>query len=1090
MQSSFVENTHLAELSAQVSLASVGWFGDPGDPYEDDTHDTGHNIRGMLESMGFSDVQTNGYYSSQTLPDSVGVAVGRRSLTVGNKSYTLLAVAIRSAGYKREWMGDFTVGSGNMTQGFLDARDEALRFVRQYVADHSITGNVKLWVAGHSRGAAVANMVGGFFVGGGASYLGKNVTIDPKDVYCYCFATPAAVKSGMPKAEELSVAGARGGVYNMDTAGDAYVSTATGTLDPTDTSIYGGIRTYQNEYDFVPLLPPTSWGFTRYGASCALDGGVVSAQDMATEFAAINGDMYTKYANGGDPAQFTQVKPYILDFDLNNPSLDDITFVSANGEGDANLREFLERRAQGLAKAAHDRADYVSLGYEDMLRAAWGVVVLTNGRAVDGGIGGAITKDDNLITAMAYGYLAYAADQLMAQGRATNETEACAIVVADALSYVYGDPIELKTTGDFLKALGRIVQKHENTPLMQSLLDKIAAAVPEDKVDTILLLLSAYRPKSGAKASDDVQVQSDDDPLELVVDETDLAEDHELTEEETQQLAEILGQTLGNLLNEDALGTDALDGFDEADIDVAVQADNQELKQTLANFIKALPNSYLARLAMYTVLSKASDSIGIDFGSPGDSTPFVDTLGHVLTSLLEKDGKSFGSLAEASDTLLAEGIQAIKPTIVDSARGAYSDSYANELAGYLDTLAARTAELKTILFNTLFGVKGYDFTYHVVIASTLLNNVDLFVTNHAGEQYLAWARAVRKATYTEPVIDPATDSDVDPTPDPTPVATSYAISVTAEPKAGGTASANVSKANKGTTVALTTKASAGYTFAGWTVVSPKGLAVKNNSFTMPDAAVEVRANFRANKYAVAFNANGGKGSMAKQSFGYGTKQSLTVNAFKRTGYSFIGWNTKANGSGTAYTNKQEVANLAAKDGATVTLYAQWKKKAVAVPSTQVSARIQSKGWLKAAKGGAVAGKKSGKPRLESLKITLAGATTAGGIEYRSHVLGKSWENTWARDGEVSGAKKTSKRLDAVQIRLYGKMKKSYDVYYRVRVQGYGWMGWAKNGQKAGTTGTNRHICAIQVVLVKKGDKAPAKTFKGVSRSYAKAFVKK
>ena len=39
---------------------------------------------------------------------------------------------------------------------------------------------------------------------------------------------------------------------------------------------------------------------------------------------------------------------------------------------------------------------------------------------------------------------------------------------------------------------------------------------------------------------------------------------------------------------------------------------------------------------------------------------------------------------------------------------------------------------------------------------------------------------------------------------------------------------------------------------------------------------------------------------------------------------FNGWNTKKDGSGTKYSNKQSVKNLTSNNGATITLYAQWK----------------------------------------------------------------------------------------------------------------------------------------------------------------------
>ncbi|MDO4807997.1 MAG: hypothetical protein Q4A07_12220 [Coriobacteriales bacterium] len=114
MRSSFLGCTHLSELSAQLAMSSFGWFGEAGDPYEDNIGDTGHNMKNLLSAMGFSNVQTNGYCQSDTLTDSVGVAVGRRTISVGDNTYTLLAVPIRSSGYKREWVGNFTVGNESL----------------------------------------------------------------------------------------------------------------------------------------------------------------------------------------------------------------------------------------------------------------------------------------------------------------------------------------------------------------------------------------------------------------------------------------------------------------------------------------------------------------------------------------------------------------------------------------------------------------------------------------------------------------------------------------------------------------------------------------------------------------------------------------------------------------------------------------------------------------------------------------------------------------------------------------------------------------------------------------------------------------
>ncbi len=71
-------------------------------------------------------------------------------------------------------------------------------------------------------------------------------------------------------------------------------------------------------------------------------------------------------------------------------------------------------------------------------------------------------------------------------------------------------------------------------------------------------------------------------------------------------------------------------------------------------------------------------------------------------------------------------------------------------------------------------------------------------------------------------------------------------------------------------------------------------------------------------YTVTFHPNGGTGNMSVQKFESGVEQNLFPNAFYRTDYSFMGWNTEANGSGTAYTNMQSVTLTS-----NITLYAQW-----------------------------------------------------------------------------------------------------------------------------------------------------------------------
>ena len=118
----------------------------------------------------------------------------------------------------------------------------------------------------------------------------------------------------------------------------------------------------------------------------------------------------------------------------------------------------------------------------------------------------------------------------------------------------------------------------------------------------------------------------------------------------------------------------------------------------------------------------------------------------------------------------------------------------------------------------------------------------------------------------------------------------------------------------------------GYAFQGW--YSDAGYTEKVTGISKETSGdMTFYAKWTANKYTVKFDGNGSTSGSMKAMTGrrYGKTFALTANAFKRKGYSFKGWNTKKDGSGKTYANKASVKNLTAKDGATVTLYAQWKK---------------------------------------------------------------------------------------------------------------------------------------------------------------------
>ena len=119
----------------------------------------------------------------------------------------------------------------------------------------------------------------------------------------------------------------------------------------------------------------------------------------------------------------------------------------------------------------------------------------------------------------------------------------------------------------------------------------------------------------------------------------------------------------------------------------------------------------------------------------------------------------------------------------------------------------------------------------------------------------------------------------------------------------------------------------GYTYQGWATTAAGGKVYSDkqtvsNLTAAANGTVNLYAVWKANAYAVKFNANGGSGTMANLAMTYDTAKALTANAFTRTGYTFQGWATSASGA-VAHADKVSVKNLTAAANGTVSLYAVW-----------------------------------------------------------------------------------------------------------------------------------------------------------------------
>ena len=82
----------------------------------------------------------------------------------------------------------------------------------------------------------------------------------------------------------------------------------------------------------------------------------------------------------------------------------------------------------------------------------------------------------------------------------------------------------------------------------------------------------------------------------------------------------------------------------------------------------------------------------------------------------------------------------------------------------------------------------------------------------------------------------------------------------------------------------------------------------------------------AQPYTIVYDGNGSTSGTMSNDIAYAdVSWGLKENSYQKTGFTFAGWNTAADGTGTEYYNKHQIAKDTFKSGDILTLFAQWKK---------------------------------------------------------------------------------------------------------------------------------------------------------------------
>lgn len=120
----------------------------------------------------------------------------------------------------------------------------------------------------------------------------------------------------------------------------------------------------------------------------------------------------------------------------------------------------------------------------------------------------------------------------------------------------------------------------------------------------------------------------------------------------------------------------------------------------------------------------------------------------------------------------------------------------------------------------------------------------------------------------------------------------------------------------------------GYTFKGWAISAENAAGGKvkyanNKTIKNLSPGTQLWAVWSANSVKITFNKNDGTKSPAKKTMTLKTGVNLPDTLFSREELQILAWNTKSDGSGTAFRPNEPVANVATRSSSSLTLYAIW-----------------------------------------------------------------------------------------------------------------------------------------------------------------------
>lgn len=178
------------------------------------------NIIDTYNTLGFAGAEFYNYDKTlNASDDKTAYSFSYKNVKTDKKTFTIIPVVIRGGGYGAEWVSNFNLGNDVCHQGFLNAANEIVSSLSNYTNELKkeglLKGDIKYWVTGYSRGAAVADIV--------AALINNDMQkFHAADVYGYCFATPQWINKNTYSAFSRNYSG----IFNIINQGDAIPTVA------------------------------------------------------------------------------------------------------------------------------------------------------------------------------------------------------------------------------------------------------------------------------------------------------------------------------------------------------------------------------------------------------------------------------------------------------------------------------------------------------------------------------------------------------------------------------------------------------------------------------------------------------------------------------------------------------------------------------------------------------------------------------------------------------------------------------------------------------------------------------------------------